>query len=638
MARQQPTAADWAVIAVSPALVMLMVGALTFFLAEVLYQGNFYDRLLYTLAWFVFATVLVARVSIVEGYARASVLGVMLAFATFVALCAWIGYANTPVSPLAPVINLFLMAVIWWSAHKLTWDCTHVDEDQKASGRGVLAAAGLDGSAAADNPVQRREDEEAATDEKAERKKRRKDAPGVLGWWARYDRYREARRKRPHTPGVWVVYFALAALPLFGLGQAVIPAEDAARRHNTFQYMVVYVGSALGLLVTTSLLGLRKYLRDRGAVAPAKMTVGWLGLGAGLIVLFLIVGAVLPRPHSETPLVRLGGEGEKSDRKASRNAVVRDKSAGQGDGAAGQKTEGAKDAKDAGKSDQKGGKAGEKGDGGGKGDGKGGDAKGGDGGKQQGNDDRQKGDRNEQRKADDRRPQDKNDAKGDQKQGDEQQKGDDRGGDEKGNDAKGESRSGSQSSVQQSIGKAIESVAGVIKWVVWIALAVAVVVAVFLFGLKWLANFTDWAKNLLDWLRGLFAPKRTASAGGGDDEEAAAEAAERPPPFAAFGNPFDDGSAKRMRPAELIAYTFAAFDAWAWDRDLGRRPDETPNEFAGRLGGEFPGLDKPGRTLASLYAWSLYANRELPPNARELVREFWLAIEQPQEAAAAGEL
>ena len=36
------------------------------------------------------------------------------------------------------------MGLVWWSANKLTWDCTHFDEDRKASGQGILAATGLD--------------------------------------------------------------------------------------------------------------------------------------------------------------------------------------------------------------------------------------------------------------------------------------------------------------------------------------------------------------------------------------------------------------------------------------------------------------------------------------------------------------
>ena len=50
--RDPPTAADVAVTAASPALVMLMVGSLVFFLVEVLYAGKYSDRLLYTFFFF----------------------------------------------------------------------------------------------------------------------------------------------------------------------------------------------------------------------------------------------------------------------------------------------------------------------------------------------------------------------------------------------------------------------------------------------------------------------------------------------------------------------------------------------------------------------------------------------------------
>ena len=43
---------DWVAVAVSPVLVMGMVGSLVFFLIEVLYQGQYSDRLLYTMFFF----------------------------------------------------------------------------------------------------------------------------------------------------------------------------------------------------------------------------------------------------------------------------------------------------------------------------------------------------------------------------------------------------------------------------------------------------------------------------------------------------------------------------------------------------------------------------------------------------------
>src|SRR5262249_23137892 len=113
----------------------------------------------------------------------------------------------------------------------------------------------------------------SSAQEKAVRKK--KDAHGLAGWWARYQRFHSEQKKKPHTPGVWVVYFSLAALPLFGLGQAQIPAEETARRASAFWLLCIYVASGLGLLLTTSFLGLRRYLRQRKLNMPKAITAAW---------------------------------------------------------------------------------------------------------------------------------------------------------------------------------------------------------------------------------------------------------------------------------------------------------------------------------------------------------------------------
>ena len=110
-------------------------------------------------------------------------------------------------------------------------------------------------------------------------------------------------RRQARPMGRWVVYFSLAALPLFGLGQALIPAEDTGRRRYSFLLMTVYVASGLGLLLTTTLLGLRRYLRQRKLQMPAAMTGLWLGVGAAIIAAFLFVAALLPLSHPEYSLI-----------------------------------------------------------------------------------------------------------------------------------------------------------------------------------------------------------------------------------------------------------------------------------------------------------------------------------------------
>src|SRR3954466_4458853 len=142
--RESPGVADYVVTAIGPILIMLMVGSLVFFLVEVLYAGKYSDRLLYTMFFFVGAVVLVARISIQYDAGRAAIYGIGLAVATYLALLAYVEYPSGWLRSWGWLVNLGLMAVVWFSAHKLTWDCTHIDEKRASSGRGLLNAAGLD--------------------------------------------------------------------------------------------------------------------------------------------------------------------------------------------------------------------------------------------------------------------------------------------------------------------------------------------------------------------------------------------------------------------------------------------------------------------------------------------------------------
>jgi hypothetical protein len=52
----------------------------------------------------------------------------------------------------------------------------------------------------------------------------------------------------------------------------------------------------LGLLVTTSFLGLRRYLRQRYLRMPAVVALAWLKLGGGVALVILAAALFLPRP------------------------------------------------------------------------------------------------------------------------------------------------------------------------------------------------------------------------------------------------------------------------------------------------------------------------------------------------------
>jgi hypothetical protein len=249
------------VVGISPVLIMLLVGSLCFFLIEVFFRGEAVDSVRWVMFWFVLAVVLVSRIGIEQGTGQAAGYGLALAMATWFYL--------VRIHP-AYLLGMILLGVVWWCAHKLTWDCTLIDEDEDASGGGLLQNIGD-----------------------------RKDFMPLNKTMAKIHSDKTERKQKPatpHSPGLWVVYFSLAALPLFGIGQMLLPSEDIAARHKGFSYLFVYVTAAVGLLLTTSFLGLRRYLRQRYLEMPALIAFGWIRFGASVAALVLAGALLLPRP------------------------------------------------------------------------------------------------------------------------------------------------------------------------------------------------------------------------------------------------------------------------------------------------------------------------------------------------------
>jgi hypothetical protein len=280
------TPADYMVIGISPVLIMLLVGSLSFFLIQVFYRGEAVGSVRWVMFWFVMAVVLVSRIGIEQGAAHAAAYGLALAGATWIYLLM--------IHP-AYFLGVILLGTAWWCAHKLTWDCTLIDDDVDASGSGLLqtaaeggkfkpepAPAGLPGKKTAAGfgcgvkPVARN----------------RHTTPTLQN----SDTARKRPPAVPHPPGLWVVYFSLVALPLFGIGQRLLPGDDTVSRRAGFVFLFGYMAAAVGLLLTTSFLGLRRYLRQRRLPMPGIIAFGWLKFGAGMGGLVLATALLLPRP------------------------------------------------------------------------------------------------------------------------------------------------------------------------------------------------------------------------------------------------------------------------------------------------------------------------------------------------------
>ena len=196
--KRQKTLADYVVIAISPVLIMTLVGSLVFFLLQLTYRGEYEGRLKWILFWFISAAVLVARIAIEQGKEYASMFG--LALTAAVALAAM------------RLVDQFLLAwlllgVCWWCTWKLTWDCTLIDDSEDASGEGLLQAAGFREESPPPSTTGGKEPDVEQSDVDA--------GPG---------------HQPVHAPGKWLVYFSLAALPIFGIGQMFIPSRDEIGR------------------------------------------------------------------------------------------------------------------------------------------------------------------------------------------------------------------------------------------------------------------------------------------------------------------------------------------------------------------------------------------------------------------------
>jgi hypothetical protein len=166
----------------------------------------------------------------------------------------------------------------------------------------------------------------------------------------------------------------------------------------------------------------------------------------------------------------------------------------------------------------------------------------------------------------------------------------------------------------------------------WIALIVGIVVGGYLL-IRFLARSNAWFRSLWLALQALFARRP-----GNDETGSAADTAQEswsPRPFAEYADPFLTGAAEREPPAHVVRYSFEALESWAWENHMQRQPEETPLEFAERIGGQVPALDPHVRRVADLYARVTYARQTPNQQGLAILRLFWQHLtgsSNPQKA------
>lgn len=650
--RLQKTLADYLAIGATPLLIMLLVGSLVFFLQSLFYSGRHDTRVQWILFWFVIGTVLVARIAMESGRAYASAFTLALAGATSLAI---FKFSNAPLMP------IICLGIIWWCADKLTWDCTLIDDSEDASGEGLLQVAGVADEAemteatvggASPSATPAAGTASSGSDSGSEK----------LPIWKRLFLNESERKGKPHAPGLWVVYFSLAALPLFGFGQTMLPAGDETRRF-AFLCLFVYVASALGLLMLTSFLGLRRYLRQRNMQMPTSMALTWVGMGSAIAVGILIACLVLPRPEGEYDVTAMidrasekvqeasdwafgdssgKGDGERSgeaDENATDGGASDPKKQGKAGGTEGRQEGQSDDATDGKDGAQKGGT--ESGNNSGEGEqrpgesednSKSGKPRQGDqkknsnegeqvarkdagNGKQPGQEG-EPGNRSEsgqEQKADERN------ADNDRKNDEDRQVAQNSGDNEPPDDA-GESGSESDASTPETpespdLSSALSKVGDLFKWLVY---GIVGLVAAFLIFKNWQAIADFLAKLWAEFL-GIFGRRPDAVA-----EQLTTEEITTPPrSFSEFSNPFQSGAARRKSPSELVRYSFDALQAWASEHGCPRDPHQTPSEFGQQLRRQKAPCAAEAQELSQLYARIAYTSHRAGDESLPLLEKLW---------------
>lgn len=261
MPRHYQNLADYAAIGIAPLLIWWMLNSLANFFMIVIYQGAYPGRVSWILMCYTMGATALARVTIEESRERAGVYAVALGTATFFVMTRFLQ---------DPIFSLAVILTIGYLADRIVHDCTIIDDGVDSSGQGLIDGAR--------NWFQKRSPPSLASAEPSS------------GWQPR-----DPKGKAGHQPGRTVLYLAVGALPLFGIGQFFLGHAHGSWERAKWM-LVLYLFTSLSLLVVTSFLNLRRYLRQRSTEMSFQVTLAWLAGGVGMIFLILLIAYVAPVP------------------------------------------------------------------------------------------------------------------------------------------------------------------------------------------------------------------------------------------------------------------------------------------------------------------------------------------------------
>ncbi len=627
-----------------------MISGLVNFLVMLFYHGDFPARITWTLFFYTMGAVAIARIAIEQTRAYAHGYAGILGIAGFFVMSGYLG---------SVVFTAFILFTISYLADRIVHDCTLIDETVDASGQGLVDFGKELMLAHANKP----------TDDQPSSKINPSPNDGLELPMAK-----KLKPRTTHQPGRTVMWLALAALPLFGFGQFMLRDDPGTWGRAKF-LLAMYLFASLSLLVTTSFLGLRRYLRQRGADMPGNVSVGWIAGGLLSILLILFVAYIAPVPGQllasftlpdfldspkDKQASRYGWGNEGAQRQSEDDATSNQPRGNDDTPSSGESQPGAKpgeadhgNAKDAPPGSDPGGKKSGGKESGGKESGadKSSDAKSDPAKSQAGaknksidsgedsqrpssksqppsesqentektpdNSDNKQQSQNKQ--SDDSKPQDStNQEQSKAGQEDSQsKKPDDSPQDDqkKKQQTREQDSSGGQSAAQRSleaVSSSLPAISGILRWLIML-------------GLVAIVTFYVW-KNyeaLLQWWRSLFGFPSPNS----NDEDTTLTNATKESPLRQFSS-FDNPAGRENDPRRAVVITFQAFEAWAREQGWRRNKDETPSEFLKRIGTAIPQAVEPASQVVDAYNRIVYGRGNATSSDMRAVHSIWSVMTQ----------
>lgn len=627
MVNRNKTAAEYAAIALAPILIFIMISSLANFLMLILYHGQYGQRVSWTILMSTMGAVALARIAIEQSRAYSMGYAFALGAATFIGMTRFVG---------SPLFCLFILGLIGYLADRIVHDCTIIDESQDSSGSGLIDSGRLfiKSQFAESTPST---ESTTATTESSDPKPA--VAPSTDVVTSEPPLKRKPRRRKQNQPGRTVMYLAIGALPLFGLGQFMM-ATDSQSWSAAQWYLAIYLFSALSLLVTTSFLGLRRYLRQRDAEMPTNVTVGWLAGGITMIMVVLTIAYMAPMPGqllagfrfpdfldspNDQTASRYGwGDEGAQDGPDDAAQTPNDPDENQKE-SAGERYERGAEAGNVGQGNRKDGPAGSE---------KGGDksgAKGDDQSEQKGGDSKSEKQQGGE-KSEDSKQSEKSDSSSnseDQKQADSKQSADqsdqpsesetdEDGSDDPKTDDSEQSKSSESERQKEQQKQPTEQnrqandkpqpaqsppsspsmdIAGSLGTLFKFLIAITLLAAIA--GYVWI-----YRDHLRRWLEDLLGKRPRPTELVAVDGPSIGELDAPPRPFATFKNPIGT----EPDPRRVLVITFQAFEAWTREQGWKREKDETPTEFISRVSAAVPQVSAAAAQVVNAYNRIVYGN------------------------------